>query len=366
MKKKLALLLYRYFPYGGLQKDFLGISKELISRGHELKVYTRSWEGDIPNNLDVIELGEKGFSNYSKNRNYVKNVKQHLKEFLPDIIFGFNKMPGLDLYFAADTCFAKHSKTKNPLQKITRRYMQSMQFEKAVFSQYSNSKILILNKNQYNDFNDFYSTQSERLTIIPPGIDRNWNNYKSINIHDLHGISKEDKIILFVGSDFSRKGLDRCILGINHLKKQKIPTTLLVIGDDSKAPYEKIIKELELDKKILFLGPRNDVSSFMKSSDLLIHPAREEAAGNIIIEALVSGLPCLVSSEVGFSDQVSKYNSGKIVEGKFNQEKFNLLLEESISDKSLIAIKNSISNLSDNDYFFSRSSFIADFIEETF
>ena len=182
MKKKLALLLYRYFPYGGLQKDFLGISKELISRGHELKVYTRSWEGDIPNNLDVIELGEKGFSNYSKNRNYVKNVKQHLKEFLPDIIFGFNKMPGLDLYFAADTCFAKHSKTKNPLKKITRRYMQSMQFEKAVFSQYSNSKILILNKNQYNDFNDFYSTQSERLTLIPPGIDRNWNNYKSINI----------------------------------------------------------------------------------------------------------------------------------------------------------------------------------------
>ena len=30
----------------------------------------------------------------------------------PDIIFGFNKMPGLDLYFAADTCFAKQALKK--------------------------------------------------------------------------------------------------------------------------------------------------------------------------------------------------------------------------------------------------------------
>ena len=107
MKKKLALLLYRYFPYGGLQKDFLGITKELLAREHEVKVYTRSWEGDIPKNLDVVQLGEKGFSNYSKNKTYVVKALKSVKDFLPDIVFGFNKMPGLDLYFAADTCFAK-------------------------------------------------------------------------------------------------------------------------------------------------------------------------------------------------------------------------------------------------------------------
>jgi UDP-glucose:(heptosyl)LPS alpha-1,3-glucosyltransferase len=45
MKKKIALLLFKYFPYGGLQKDFLGVADELISRGHILKVFTRSWEG---------------------------------------------------------------------------------------------------------------------------------------------------------------------------------------------------------------------------------------------------------------------------------------------------------------------------------
>ena len=364
MKKKLALLLYRYFPYGGLQKDFLGISKELVARGHIVKVYTRSWEGDIPENIDVVEIGEKGLSNYSKNKNYVSEVMKSLKNFMPDIVFGFNKMPGLDLYFAADTCFAKQSLTKNSMQRFTRRFRQSMAFEEVVFSVNSKSKILLLNEKQSQDFQDFYSTQNERLTIIPPGIEKNWIDQESINIQKLFNLPHNEKIILFVGSDFSRKGLDRAILGMSYLSKQNVSATLLVIGDDSKEPYKKIIKEQSLEDKVIFLGPRIDVASFMKSSDLLVHPAREEAAGNIIIEALVSGLPCLVSSEVGFSTEVLKYKSGAVVQGEFSQEKFNSLLEENLSEAKLISVKEILKPLANNNYFYSRFSFVADFIEK--
>ena len=86
MKKKLALLLFKYFPYGGLQKDFLGVADELISRGHILKAFTRSWEGPIPEGLDVVVLGEKGRFNYSKNRNFVKDVYPFVQEFSPEAI----------------------------------------------------------------------------------------------------------------------------------------------------------------------------------------------------------------------------------------------------------------------------------------
>ena len=364
MKKKLALLLYRYFPYGGLQKDFLGVSKELVGRGHELRVYTRSWEGDVPENIDVVELGEKGLSNFSKNKNFVSNITDSLKDYAPDIVFGFNKMPGLDLYFASDTCFAKQSLNKHYLLKFTRRFRQSMAFEREVFSQNSKTKIFLLNDKQYQDFQDLYSTQSERLTIVPPGIEKNWNEKKSINVHELWNLPPNEKIILFVGSDFSRKGLDRAILGMSYLSEQNLSATLFVIGDDSEGPYKKIIQEQSLEEKIIFLGPREDVASFMKSSHLLVHPAREEAAGNIIIEALVSGLPCLVSSEVGFSTEVLKYKSGVVVEGEFSQEKFNSLLEENLSEAKLISIKEILEPLAYNSYFYSRFSFVADFIEE--
>ena len=366
MKKKLALLLFKYFPYGGLQKDFLGVANELILRGHVVKAFTRSWEGPMPEGLDVVVLGERGKFNYVKNRNFVKDVYLSMREFSPDIIFGFNKMPGLDLYFAADTCFAKQAQKKNIVQKFTRRYKQSMQFEEDVFSQKSNTKILSLNDKQSNEFRDFYSTQAERIIITPPGIDKDWSDHEPANIYETLNIPLGEKILLFVGSDFSRKGLDRAILGLHHLNEKNISSSLVVIGDDKSKPYENLVANASLSKKVHFLGPRKDVASFMKSADLLIHPAREEAAGNIIIEALVSGLPSLVTSEVGFSNEVLKFRSGTVLEGKFNQNRFNLLLEESVSDKNLFYIRSSISNLSDNKYFFSRFKFIADFIEETF
>ena len=366
MKKKLALLLYRYFPYGGLQKDFLGIANELAARKHEIRVYTRSWVGDKPTNIEVVELGEYGFSNYSKNKIYESKIKECIEEYLPDIVFGFNKIPALDLYFAADTCFAKQSLKKSFFQKFTRRYKQSMAFEKKVFSQASQTKILLLNGNQYQDFKDVYDTQEERLTIIPPGIEKNWSEQKPLDIHKLLNLPAKEQIILFVGSDFSRKGLDRAILGMSYLSKINKAATLVVIGDDDKSPYKRQLNKLSISDKVIFLGPRKDVASFMKSSDLLVHPAREEAAGNIVIEALVSGLPSLVSSEVGFSGEVSKYKSGLVLEGAFKQEKFNHLLELSLRNDQLTTIKDAIRPLAENNYFFSRYSFVADFIEETF
>ena len=145
MNKKLALVLYKYFPYGGLQKDFMEIAKELLSRGNSLKVYTISWEGEIPDDLEIIQLGETGISNYSKNKNFIKKAFKAMEDFEPDIIFGFNKMPGLDLYFAADTCFAFQSQSKPFLQKYTRRFRQSIKYEEEVFSRNVSTKTLLLN-----------------------------------------------------------------------------------------------------------------------------------------------------------------------------------------------------------------------------
>ena len=114
------------------------------------------------------------------------------------------------------------------------------------------------------------------------------------------------------------------------------------------------------------MGPRDDVASFMKSADLLIHPAREEAAGNIIIEAIVSGLPALVSKEVGFSEEILKFRSGSVLEHNFSQDAFNSLLEETLLERKLENVKSSIKELKNEDYFFSRFSFVADYVESNF
>ncbi len=41
----LAFILYKYFPFGGLQRDFMRIALECQRRGHDIRVYTLIWEG---------------------------------------------------------------------------------------------------------------------------------------------------------------------------------------------------------------------------------------------------------------------------------------------------------------------------------
>ncbi|MGB2929790.1 MAG: hypothetical protein WBB70_12840, partial [Desulfobacterales bacterium] len=61
---KFAFCLYKYFPFGGQQRDFLEIAKTCIKRGHHVDVYTASWEGDIPNGFQIYVLPIKGLTNH--------------------------------------------------------------------------------------------------------------------------------------------------------------------------------------------------------------------------------------------------------------------------------------------------------------
>ena len=51
---QLAFVLYKYFPFGGLQRDFMRIALECQRRGHKIRVYTLIWEGDVPEGFEVL------------------------------------------------------------------------------------------------------------------------------------------------------------------------------------------------------------------------------------------------------------------------------------------------------------------------
>ena len=112
-KMKLAFCLFDYFPFGGLQRDFLRIARICLARGHQVDVYTGEWEGVIPDELKVIILPVRGLTNHGQRESYVEKLGEHLAEKQYDAVVGFNKMPFLDVYFAADTCYVERASKRN-------------------------------------------------------------------------------------------------------------------------------------------------------------------------------------------------------------------------------------------------------------
>ena len=118
-----AFCLYKYFPFGGLQRDFMRIAQTVAARGHHVRVYTQSWEGECPDVFELIKVPVKSHTNHGRNAEYFTWVQKHLREHPVDKVVGFNKMPGLDVYYAADVCYAeKVAQEKGFFYRLTSRY----------------------------------------------------------------------------------------------------------------------------------------------------------------------------------------------------------------------------------------------------
>ncbi|HDN1094157.1 TPA: glycosyltransferase, partial [Escherichia coli] len=88
-----AFCLYKYFPFGGLQRDFMRIAQTVAARGHHVRVYTQSWEGECPDVFELIKVPVKSHTNHGRNAEYFAWVQKHLREHPVDRVVGFNKMP---------------------------------------------------------------------------------------------------------------------------------------------------------------------------------------------------------------------------------------------------------------------------------
>jgi UDP-glucose:(heptosyl)LPS alpha-1,3-glucosyltransferase len=113
----LAMLIYKYFPYGGQQRDFLRIVERCLSAGHQVRVYCLRWEGNVPCGIQLVNVPAKGLSSHTRYQRFSAWVKQDIQNNPVDAVIGFSKMPDLDLYYAADPCFAARLQRENSLIK---------------------------------------------------------------------------------------------------------------------------------------------------------------------------------------------------------------------------------------------------------
>lgn len=342
MKPKLAFLLFKYFPYGGLQSDFLRIALECRKRGYDIVVYTRSWEGDIPEGFDVRLLPCKASTNHGKAGQFFRGVQDALKNDPVDCTVGFNRMPGLDVYFAADNCYVEKARTqRGALYRLGARYRTYAALEDAVFSQQSTTEILLISERQQAGYINGYQTPESRLHLLPPGMDP--SRRRPIDADTMReecrsalGVSSDEKILIQIGSGFVTKGLDRSIRALASLPDTlRRKTKLLVVGKDRPSRFMKLAKKLGVSDRVKFLGGRDDVPDLLLAADLMIHPSVNEAAGIVLLEGLASGLPVLCSAACGHSPHIQKSQGGEVLEEPFVQSQLNEVLNRLLLDDDL-------------------------------
>lgn len=132
----------------------------------------------------------------------------------------------------------------------------------------------------------------------------------------------------FIGREWKRKGLSKVIEVWRELRKEIPSIRLCLAGFDKN---EKIGLKFEEKKHVDILGYVQKKESFYEKIDLLLHPAKLEAFGMIVPEALSLGIPVLSSNETGASsinpepENVLSYKQSGLTWAKHVKDAFNKL-----------------------------------------
>ena len=324
---KLAFAVFKYFRFGGMQRNMLAIANACVERGHQVTIYTGSWQGEHPSSIQVEELAVSGLSNHRRNASFAASLAGQLLLKPVDLVVGFNRMPGLDIYYAGDSCFAaKAFQDRSFFYRLTSRCRLSLAFERAVFGHQQNTDILLVSSAERAAFEHFYQTQAERFYAMPPGISRRCiaaDNAEQLRADTRHllAVGDDETLLLALGSGFKTKGLDRSIELLAALVKQR-SARLLVVGEDKSVAFIKQAKRLHVADRIDFLGGRDDVPALLQAADVLLHPAYRENTGNVLIEAMVAGLPVIASRVCGYAHYIEQAEMGAVIEEPFDQAVF--------------------------------------------
>jgi UDP-glucose:(heptosyl)LPS alpha-1,3-glucosyltransferase len=337
---QLAFCLYKYFPFGGLQRDFLRIALACQARDHAVRVYTLEWRGDIPTGFEVFLVPVSALTNRRRYAKYSAWVAKHLTTHPVDRIVGFNKMPGLDVYFAADPCYEEKARTlRNPLYRMSGRYRHFSAYETAVFGASARTEILMISPQQKPLFQKYYHTPDERFHLLPPGIalDRRAPaNAAQIRaaFRSEFGLAEADLLLLQIGSGFKTKGLDRSLKALAALPPAlRSRCRLMAIGDDEPQLFRAQARALALADRVSILRGRSDIARFLLGADLLLHPAYNENTGTVLLEAIVAGLPVLTTAVCGYAHHIGDADAGLVLPEPFEQARLEQALALMLNDE---------------------------------
>ncbi len=339
---RFAFVIFKYFPYGGAQRDMLRIAQACMMRGHVVDVYVMSWDGPQPEaGIRVRLVPARGWVNYRRYQDFIDRVHARVARERYDLVVGFNRMSGLDAYFAADSCFVGRKRGwAGWLHRISPRHRWFARCEASVFGEDAAVRILLLSEAEKAVFQRGYGTPDARFHLLPPHLSAERMALQDIagmraRLRGEFGFAEDDPVLLLVGSGFRTKGLDRAIRGLAALPPDlRARVRLIAAGQDNARPYLRLAEKLRVAPQVRVVAGRSDIPQLMQGADVLVHPARRELAGHVLLESMASGLPVLATDVCGYSPHVAAAGAGIVLSSPFDQAAFDRTLAGMLTSPS--------------------------------
>ncbi|HJM43904.1 MAG: glycosyltransferase family 4 protein [Nitrospinota bacterium] len=330
---RIALVRIAAHRRGGVERYVWGFARDLAARGHEVHLFARHWEA-LPGSIIRRPVGRLGGLSVLKAWSFARGVVHALRGGRYDTVYNFDRTPVRGIYRAGEGCHREWLRVAAahlpPASRMARRldplHAFHLSTERRIFSKQASTGVVAISRKVREDILRHYGAPEgdalaeKDVTVIYNGVDLEEfspaeDPGRKDEIRKALGIDPGDFVVLFVGSGFFRKGLVHLLRAAAKLRNGTRRIRVLIIAPPGRRPAAaRMARRLGVGKIVGFPGEETQTADAYRASDVFVLPSLYEPFGFAALEALASGIPCILSQPCGASEIMTEGETGLILE----------------------------------------------------
>lgn len=311
---KIALVHMRHAAAGGTERYLNCLAAHLADLGHQVTIVCRRHEAPPHPAVRFEVLHPFALGSAQRMWAFARAVEQHVARVSYDVVFGLGKTWSHDVVRLGGGChqtyvdLAHQAAPWSLAQYLSLGWLRTrlaLTIEARALAPGAYTRIITNSEMVKRDVMQRYGTPADKITVIHNGVDLE-------RFHPRHrpgagavlrracGFQAEHVVVVFLGTGYYRKGLDRLLDVFPVLLHERPEARLLVVGYDAGLERWKArTRRLGLQTQVCFLGGRRDPEVCYGAGDLYALPTRYDPFANSTLEALASGLPVITTATNG-------------------------------------------------------------------
>jgi len=338
-KKKIAIVIERAdVALGGAERSVSELAAALSALRFEVDILAAKGQTNAEN---IHILCQESFGKRTCYFTFAKALKKHLSENQYQIIHSVLPFNFVDVYQPRGGSYAEsilrnaasfQNKFLTSCKKMTAfanlRRTILLRAEKKLCKDPDGPLILALSAYVAEQFRRHYGADDKRIIVIPNGIQINKqiDTEKADRLHSqilaqLH-LKEADRpiLFLFVANNFRLKGLASLIKAMQIASQNSAgqKAFLMVAGRDKTHKYRRLSKKLNVQNKIVFLGPIQKIQNLLSAADVTVLPTFYDPSSRFILEAIAAEKPVITTKFNGAADLFVNNRHGKVIDSPEN------------------------------------------------
>ncbi|HSO20135.1 MAG TPA: glycosyltransferase family 4 protein [Desulfosarcina sp.] len=326
---KIALLVKRFVRSGGKERYVVELAASLLRLGHTVHVYGCECDPVPPVGI-VFHQVRRGmaFSSVLDTLAFIRESRRRLAGTAYDIVHSHERNYTQEVVTLHSLSFVHGVERYAWLKRLDQKYLslRSLLYLWLEKRQMQSPWLVAVSGEVARDVGRHYG-RDRRMVCIPPGVDVDRFSPdaaadRRVRARQSQNLANDELAVLFVGSAFQRKGLDRVLPAIRGGRR------LFVVGKgDRHTRFHRLVRQLGAADKVVFAGAVDDIVPYYALADVVVLPSRSEAFGMSVLEGMACGLPVVVTPNAGVADLIVPGENGLIMQTDADLDRFLAQLE---------------------------------------